>query len=444
MKDINVTSVNNVLNMNLSIPDYQRPYCWSRKSVRDLLNDISNTYNKCRDYKDYKYRIGTIILYYDNDNQKTYEIVDGQQRIITLLLIKQIFNNDFSSYLFNSFKISDKRTIHNIIENRTVIKSWYDGLNNKNQIKKVFNNNLEFLVVVVRNIDEAFQLFDSQNSSGKELYPHDLLKAFHLREMENERETNILNVVNNWESEKSQNIANLFEYYLYPIKCWSDREGTHKFSSNDIDEYKGITQSLLNEYGYNYCKLFNDNNKIFQINLPFYSGNSFFKMVTYYLNEIDVLLKKVKDLNSDIYILLNSYLKKNNTGYENSRLKESIESKSLGMKYVCQMFFAALLFYYDRFNIIDKTVINKLFSWAFMLRVDLEMINMKSINKYALGEDNSNTTNHIPMFYLISKFRNHFEINDIVVQKIQNNDNWNELYKFINELDSSEEADNYE
>ena len=55
--------------------------------------------------------------------------------------------------------------------------------------------------VVLDNISEAFQFFDSQNARGKDLEPHDLLKAFHLREMNNfstEEERN--KAVEKWES----------------------------------------------------------------------------------------------------------------------------------------------------------------------------------------------------------------------------------------------------
>ena len=34
--------------------------------------------------------------------------------------------------------------------------------------------------VVLQDISEAFQFFDSQNARGKDLEPHDLLKAYHL------------------------------------------------------------------------------------------------------------------------------------------------------------------------------------------------------------------------------------------------------------------------
>ena len=449
MKSIKTGNVNNVLNMNLTIPDYQRPYCWSKKSVRDLLNDIQNTCEKCKGNIEYKYRIGTIILYYDtNDDKKTYEIVDGQQRIVTLSLIKYIFDNDSESYLLNKLKFSDKKTMNNIRENKKVIENWYDNLENKNKIKKIFNNNLEFLIVVVKNIDEAFQLFDSQNSSGKELYPHDLLKAFHLREMEEKDEDKILDKVTKWENERSKNIANLFEFYLYPIKCWSNKENTHKFNSNDIDEYKGIKNNILSTHtNYNYYKIFKNN--AYQINLPFYSGNDFFEMVNYYLDKIKRVLDEIKKINPDIYMLIKSYLYKdapNIDNYNNSEIQELINNKSLGMKYTCQLFLSALLFYYDRFGELNKYVINKIFIWAFMLRVDLEMINMKSINIYALGYENSKTTNNIPMFNLIANFKNHYEIADITIKKNNNEENgkWLTLYKYIEKLENYEEENEYE
>ena len=37
-------------------------------------------------------------------------------------------------------------------------------------------------MLTLKNPDEAFQMFDSQNTRGRALYPTDLLKAFHIRE----------------------------------------------------------------------------------------------------------------------------------------------------------------------------------------------------------------------------------------------------------------------
>ena len=94
-KTTEIISVDELLKMDLTIPNYQRPYQWANKSVTTLLNDIEKAY-----YDNYKgtgakkYRLGSIILY-ENNNQ--CEIVDGQQRIITLFLIKKIIDSNFDS-----------------------------------------------------------------------------------------------------------------------------------------------------------------------------------------------------------------------------------------------------------------------------------------------------------------------------------------------------------
>ena len=56
------------------IPKYQREYKWTTEKVKTLITDINN-----RD----KF-LGNIIL---NKVSNYYEIVDGQQRITTILLI---------------------------------------------------------------------------------------------------------------------------------------------------------------------------------------------------------------------------------------------------------------------------------------------------------------------------------------------------------------------
>lgn len=60
---------------NLEIPNYQRPYNWKIKNVNQLIDDILF-------HKDKKgYRLGTLVLHDDKTN---LNIVDGQQRVITI------------------------------------------------------------------------------------------------------------------------------------------------------------------------------------------------------------------------------------------------------------------------------------------------------------------------------------------------------------------------
>lgn len=57
------------------------------------------------------------------------------------------------------------------------IREWF-SLKNKDDKKnfiRAFDEILEVVVISVEKVSEAFQLFDSQNTRGKSLDPHDLL-----------------------------------------------------------------------------------------------------------------------------------------------------------------------------------------------------------------------------------------------------------------------------
>lgn len=94
-------SVDNLLKMPLVIPNYQRPYKWTTQDIDALLNDISDAINDYQKYNfKFKYRVGTIILH-DKSNGLSYDIVDGQQRIISLSLIRKCIDGNFSCSIFN-------------------------------------------------------------------------------------------------------------------------------------------------------------------------------------------------------------------------------------------------------------------------------------------------------------------------------------------------------
>ncbi len=70
------------------IPEYQRPYVWSKEEVIDLLDDISyaaiNTPNNDYFFGSfvYQYKKSNAIQLFDEN-----DLLDGQQRITTLFLI---------------------------------------------------------------------------------------------------------------------------------------------------------------------------------------------------------------------------------------------------------------------------------------------------------------------------------------------------------------------
>lgn len=418
--EIFIKNVNNVLELNLDIPNYQRPYKWEIKNMSELLYDIENAIELKSKYgEEYKYRIGTIILH----KNKKYDIVDGQQRLISMILIKKYLDHNYECELLNNNFIN-KITIQNIKRNYEFVVDWFKNKdeNLKNMFIEAYSNILELVVIIVNDISEAFQLFDSQNTRGKALEPHDLLKAYHLRAMKdfpNEMER----AVKKWESNNSVQIKNLFNLYLFRIYNWSKGSKCNEFTIKDIDIYKGIEESS----SYAYAKRAYKASPHFQITEPYISGNDFFEMVDYYLYIKDSIEKILKSKKFEkIYNIIN------NKDYKNSS----------GFNYSVDLFKCCLMFYYDKFRNFNEDIVIKLFTWAFMIRVDMENLQFESINKYAIGgEDNNYYTNHISMFEIIKYSRLHFEIANIQIQITRENDKarvsrWQNLYEDLKNLNN--------
>ncbi len=73
----------------LWIPIYQRPYCWGREQVNDLLRDLCEAW---RDDKVDKYYLGTISLV-ARPEDSGFDVLDGQQRLTTLTILCAYFKN---------------------------------------------------------------------------------------------------------------------------------------------------------------------------------------------------------------------------------------------------------------------------------------------------------------------------------------------------------------
>ncbi len=74
------------------IPDYQRPYSWGREECETLWDDITAfafPFDHEFDSNNDKYFLGTILTF-QNDSYQS-EVIDGQQRLITFLLMLRAF-----------------------------------------------------------------------------------------------------------------------------------------------------------------------------------------------------------------------------------------------------------------------------------------------------------------------------------------------------------------
>lgn len=84
---------------NFLIPDYQRPYAWGEKECQTLWDDLFTFAfpdNNCDrfDPDNDEYFLGPIVMF---KNEGKLEIIDGQQRLTTLMLLLRAFYAKFGS-----------------------------------------------------------------------------------------------------------------------------------------------------------------------------------------------------------------------------------------------------------------------------------------------------------------------------------------------------------
>jgi uncharacterized protein with ParB-like and HNH nuclease domain len=88
------------------IPDYQRPYAWEEVQCQTLWDDIYSFAfpdNNCDNFQNGdEYFLGSIVTF-ENDNKKK-EVIDGQQRLTTIMLLLRAFYSKFGHMQDNNSK----------------------------------------------------------------------------------------------------------------------------------------------------------------------------------------------------------------------------------------------------------------------------------------------------------------------------------------------------
>lgn len=385
IKDTGVSaiSVGALLVQKLRIPEYQRPYSWRPATALQLVDDLQDAQARNQDVP---YVLGAVILHECNG---WLDVVDGQQRLLTLRMILATLQ---SESLFLRLPAND--------ENETpVLLVWralghkLSGLEatEKASLRDFINTQCQLVRVVTDDVDEAFRVFDSQNYRGKPLAPHDLLKAYHLREMRGESTAMQAAVVETWESVRDEELDRLFSTFLYRIARWSRGRSAPGFSIHDIDLFKGISPQahdgtlapseryhlaaqaampLLTAWVAPGTQDSRDAQRSrFQLDAPLIAGRPFFEMVSFMLEELALLEKEAKQSIERIGAF----------GPSQSRYR-----------YVYELFAAALLYYTNKFGSNGLAQARgKLFAWAYALRVAMVRVQYVSADNWARGKDDA-------------------------------------------------------
>lgn len=92
---LELKTINELQQYSFYIPSYQRGYRWTPNEVEDLLNDISEFTPRPVDESDEKtwYCLQPIVV--KKNENKQFEVIDGQQRLTTIYLILHYLNQGY-------------------------------------------------------------------------------------------------------------------------------------------------------------------------------------------------------------------------------------------------------------------------------------------------------------------------------------------------------------
>ncbi|RVY39604.1 DUF262 domain-containing protein [Helicobacter pylori] len=256
------------------IPIYQRPYQWTEENCEKLLDDLFFNYENDRESD---YFCGSLVLVKSDPNSKTatYDIVDGQQRLSTFILLAKVladlyngldpeyleylqaswkdryterkrlsFNTigsnaeyDFQDALehFNDSQASKNKIIeNNYLKNAICLKNYLE----KKEIKNINNFidwlycNVVFVTITCPDADKALRIFNVLNARGLPLHATDIFKGELLKELAEEADQEKL--VSRWNALSQKCLDNgfdmetLFSQYLVYLESKTSREKMEK------------------------------------------------------------------------------------------------------------------------------------------------------------------------------------------------------------------------
>ncbi|GAA8261986.1 DUF262 domain-containing protein [Helicobacter pylori] len=254
------------------IPIYQRPYQWTEENCEKLLDDLFFNYEDDRESDYFCGSLVLILISEDPKKAKTYDIVDGQQRLSTFILLAKVlaalyserlteeskdylqeslitkygkkdrlnfsavgFNSkkDFQYALtsFNDVPISNNK--NNYLKNAICLKNYL----RKKEIEDI-NDFIEwlylkvvFITITCPDADKALRIFNVLNARGLALNATDIFKGEllkHTKEHEREEFVSRWNALSQKCSDNDLAIETLFSWYLNYLNPVTSKEKKEK------------------------------------------------------------------------------------------------------------------------------------------------------------------------------------------------------------------------
>ncbi|OOQ15397.1 hypothetical protein B0X61_04925 [Helicobacter pylori] len=283
------------------IPIYQRPYQWTEENCEKLLDDLFEDYEEDRESD---YFCGSLVLVKSDPNSKTeiYDIVDGQQRLSTFILLAKVladlyndcldpknlehlqegwkdrhterkrlsFNTigsnaeyDFQDALdfFDDPHHVSKNDENNYLKNAVCLKDYIrkKEIKNINDFIEWLYSNVKFITITCPDADKALRIFNVLNARGLALNATDIFKGELLKELAKEEDQKKL--VSRWNalsqkcSDNDLTMETLFSWYLDYLEPKTSREKMEKrlvtwfniLNKPPLEYFKGV-EDFYNAY----------------------------------------------------------------------------------------------------------------------------------------------------------------------------------------------------
>lgn len=204
--------INDLLKESFFIPAYQRGYRWTNRQVVELLEDVYEFCSRRKTSEDEFYCLQPIVVTPKGDQ---WELVDGQQRLTTILLILGFFNSRFSEkfqkqlysieyetrpgseqYLkeLDECKKSQNIDYFHMFESHSQIEKWFEDKAHKiNDIESAFLNDVKVIWYQINEDVDATSVFTRLNVGKIPLTNAELVKALLLKSSNFESPTRHLN-----------------------------------------------------------------------------------------------------------------------------------------------------------------------------------------------------------------------------------------------------------
>lgn len=342
-------SLAKLFELNLAIPEYQRPYVWTSREIDKLLYQFSEHNKRIIDFGvKPNFYLGSIVIHNDGEQ---YNIIDGQQRITTLQILGHIMNQ--SNY---GIKYSNPITYKNIKQNFIDFEL--------KEFELIDFDSINVTLVETTSEDLAYNFFETLNTGGKRLGGTDILKAHHLRSITENEERNSYAL--KWEKKqknlekvnrmlsKIRRMDYLHKHSFIPDKFTDDGNWKNILTEDFAEKVKKENRDI----GYSFVEIEENTHKItadkYAIRQPLNEG----------ANYINYLLNFKSDYD---YLFTNYDQKKDKYSIFNKQIINVIDGTS-DLKYYYQL---SLICFVDRFgrkNILEVSLY--LFRFIYSLRLN--------------------------------------------------------------------------